>query len=192
MEDRRVDPELDDQLARIATAIAYTGDIQTAAVREGMSPRMAQYYKRTRPEFAEALEVGLATYVDKLHTEMFRRGVKGWTSQIVTKTNGDLVETRQVDGKLLLALARKHDPGLRHKTEVTHKGSIGHLHVSELSLLTQKLSPEARASLRAVIEELPSNEERVALEAELDSEGVVDVEGRAEADLQNRRTPDSS
>jgi len=101
------------------------GNISTACREAGIG--RATYYEwiKEYPEFAHECHFAEQIAADKIHAELWRRGIEGYDEPLSFqgRLTGDVV--RKYSDKLAIELARAHDPRFRHDQNVNVRGAIG-------------------------------------------------------------------
>lgn len=134
--------------------LAQTGRVPHAAAHAGVAAVTIQKCRQRDEEFRRLYDEALDVYAASLVQEMHRRGVDGVDEPVYYKE--DKVGTvRRYSDRLLMALAKKHDPGFRDYVKVDqkteHSGSVG--------LELDSLSPAQRQKLREILEEGQAEDE---------------------------------
>lgn len=104
-------------------------------------------HRKKDPEFDSAIEEARQHWVqNNIEQEVYRRAVTGWDEPIFYQgvASG---KVRRHDGRLLLALAKRHESAYTERMEV--KGEVK----GEVGIDLSKLSAAGRAKLRALLEE---------------------------------------
>lgn len=141
-----------------------TGSLQQAARAVGTSIWEARKYRNDVDDFDMLCNVALSEYRDTIRTELHRRALHGtkipivggqFKDQLVKDDAGNVVYNVVQSDRLLELIAKQADPTLKETTKVEVSGGID----LRTSFNYQKLSPEARKLLRALLKQIMKDNE---------------------------------
>lgn len=172
--------------ARFLDRFAETGRLMESSAYVGVARETVRVWRKTDPDFGAAYQDALEAYREKLRREIERRGVEGWLEPVYQggvralepvlnadgtvrrDADGNIVqrpaEVRKFSDRLLELLAKRMDPDFRERVDLSGKlegsteGSTGSS--AQVRRELERLSPEGRARLRAVVEELAGSTAR--------------------------------
>lgn len=97
--------------------VAQCGVLNTSAYAVGIHPLTALRHRKEDPEFAQAVELALELHREVVNMRVYERAIDGVLEPIIFQ--GQVTGYKRVfDNQLLLALAKKVDPGFREKQDV--------------------------------------------------------------------------
>lgn len=135
---------------RYCAILRETGEEIIGRVEVGVSRSTLQHLRKTNEEFAELERDALRVYRAKLAQEIYRRGFSGVQEAIYYK--GTVVGHKVVySDALLLEHVRRHDKRYAARSRVDSKSEVSVRQV-DLSPELARLSPEDRATIRAILE----------------------------------------
>ena len=137
--------------------LATCGRKATSAAYAGVCERAVQRAAKRDPAFGASVEEALAYFRDLIQGEMYRRGVEGFTEEVLGGKNRDQIfKVKKYSDKLLTDLARIHIPEMRkdiagtvinNNTEtkvISNQFDMDNMPAEDMAMLKQLLQNQAK------------------------------------------------